>query len=131
MDTSFASQIVAALKAQYEFRKVSGKWLQEGRCPDCNERELYTAAEDPKVVKCGRMNNCGFEISVRDALPDLFEDWSKRFEPTDTDPNATADAYLRPALRRSNATSQAARWSSSRPTRRPAAWARPGRPPWI
>lgn len=95
MDTTFASQIVAALKAQYEFRKVSGKWLQEGRCPGCNERELYTAAEDPKVVKCGRMNNCGYEISVRDALPDLFDDWSKRFTKTDEAPNAAADAYLR------------------------------------
>src|SRR5690606_635870 len=59
--------------------------------------ELFTAATDPKVVRCGRENNCGFEISVRDALPDLFEDWSKRFERTEKDPNAAADASLRNA----------------------------------
>ena len=95
MDTTFASQIVAALKTQYEFRKVRGKWLQEGKCPSCNERELFTAADEPKVLKCGRMNNCGYELSVRDALPDLFENWSNRFEKTERDPNAAADAYLR------------------------------------
>jgi hypothetical protein len=95
VDATFASQIVSALRAKYEFRKTRGKWLQEGLCPDCRERELFTAAEDPKMVRCGRQNNCGFEISVRDALPDLFEDWSKRFERTEEDPNAAADAYLR------------------------------------
>lgn len=95
MDASFASQIVSALKAKYEFRKTRGKWLQEGRCPDCHERELFTAAEEPKMVKCGRSNNCGFEISVREAVPDLFEDWSNRFKQTEQDPNAAADAYLR------------------------------------
>ncbi|MEZ5688717.1 MAG: toprim domain-containing protein [Caenibius sp.] len=95
MDATFASQIVSALKTKFEFRKTRGTWLQEGRCPQCNERELFTAANDPKMIKCGRMNNCGFEMSVREALPDLFEDWSKRFEQTETDPNAAADAYLR------------------------------------
>lgn len=96
MDATFASKIVSALKGKYDFRKTKGKWLQEGNCPGCNERELYTAAEDPKMLKCGRSNNCGFEMSVRDALPELFEDWSKRFEKElETDPNAAADAYLR------------------------------------
>jgi hypothetical protein len=31
---------------------------------------------------------------VRNLLPDLFEDWSKRTPPTEQNPNATADAYL-------------------------------------
>jgi hypothetical protein len=95
VDAKFASEILAKLKAKYDFRKTRGKWMQEGKCPDCNERELFAAAEDPKVVRCGRQNNCQFEISVRDALPDLFDDWSKRFEKTEQDPNAAADAYLR------------------------------------
>lgn len=95
MDSTFATQILDKLKEKYAFRKVKGKWLQEGKCPSCGEREFFTAAEDPKIVKCGRENNCGFEISVRDALPDLFEDWSKRFKQTEQDPNAAADAYLR------------------------------------
>ncbi|MFN4166619.1 MAG: toprim domain-containing protein, partial [Ferrovibrio sp.] len=42
-------------------------------------------------------DNCGWESSVRDILPDLFEDWSKRFESTPEDPCAAADAYLRGA----------------------------------
>ena len=95
MDTSFASQIDSALKAKYDFRKISGDWRREGKCPNCNERTLYTALENPKVVKCGRLNNCGFDISVRDALPDLFENWSNRFKKTEQDPDAAADAYLR------------------------------------
>ena len=96
MDANFASQILSALKAKFEFRKTRGNWLQEGKCPGCGERELFTAAEEPKMVKCGRTNNCGFETSVRDALPDLFEDWTKRFaKELETDPNAAADAYLR------------------------------------
>lgn len=95
MDSTFATQILDKLKEKYAFRKVKGKWLQEGKCPQCGEREFYTSAEDPKIAKCGRENNCGFQISVRDALPDLFEDWSKRFKQTETDPNAAADAYLR------------------------------------
>lgn len=93
--TTFKSKILDELKRKYRFRKISGKWLQEGQCPDCNEWELYAAAEDPKVVTCGRSNNCGYQASVRDVLSDLFEDWSERFKPTPEDPNATADAYLR------------------------------------
>jgi hypothetical protein len=96
LDATFASQILAAVKSKYDFRKVKGAWMQEGKCPQCNERELYCASEEPKIIRCGRQNNCGFDISVRDAVPDLFEDWSKRFEnELEQDPNAAADAYLR------------------------------------
>lgn len=95
MDHTFASKIVDKLKAKYRFKKSGARWLNEGQCPDCNEWELFTAAVDPKIVRCGRANNCGFEISVRDALPELFEDWSGRFKQTEEDPNAAADAYLR------------------------------------
>ena len=45
-------------------------------------------------MRCGRQDRCGWEITVRDALPDLFEDWSKRFPETEENPTATADAYL-------------------------------------
>jgi hypothetical protein len=82
------------LQAQYQFRKTKGAWLQEGTCPACNKREAFCAAKDPKIVRCGRQDRCGWEITVRDALPDLFEDWSKRFPETEENPTATADAYL-------------------------------------
>lgn len=91
---SFADQILSGLKTQFRFRKAAGAWLQEGQCPSCNKWEVYCAAEDPKVVRCGRQENCGWEDTVRALLPDLFEDWSKRFKVTEESPNATADAYL-------------------------------------
>lgn len=87
-------EILKALKARYKFRKTGGAWLQEGECPDCGKWELFCSATSPKIVKCGKENNCGYSDSVRNLLPDLFEDWSKRFESTETDPNAAADAYL-------------------------------------
>lgn len=94
MADDFASKIVEELKREYRFKRTNGAWLQQGECPECRKWELFTAAKDPKVLRCGREDKCGFEISVKQALPDLFEDWSKRFQSTEHDPNAAADAYL-------------------------------------
>jgi len=94
MAEDFASKVVAELKRAYGFKRTTGAWLQQGKCPDCGQYELFTAASDPKILRCGRSDKCGFEISVKAALPDLFEDWSKRFERTEAEPNAAADAYL-------------------------------------
>ncbi|WP_337846885.1 toprim domain-containing protein [Sphingomonas sp.] len=91
---SFTDQILSGLKQQFRFRKVKGAWLQEGQCPSCQKWEAFCAADDPKIVRCGRQENCGWEDSVRNLLPDLFEDWSKRFIVTEERPNASADAYL-------------------------------------
>lgn len=91
---NLADEILKGLQAQFKFRKTRGQWLQEGICPDCKKLEAYCAAKDPKVVKCSRADNCGWSDSVRNLLPDLFEDWSKRFAPTPESPTATADAYL-------------------------------------
>lgn len=93
----FSDQIIRALRYKFRFKADRGKWLQQGQCPDCQKWEAYCAAQEPKVVKCSRVDNCGWESSVRDLLPDLFEDWSKRFESTPEDPTAAADAYLREA----------------------------------
>ncbi|MGE4324128.1 MAG: bifunctional DNA primase/helicase [Sphingobium sp.] len=68
--------------------------MQEGQCPDCKQWELYCSASNPKIVRCSREERCGYEDSVRNLLPDLFEDWSRRFPTTDVNPNAAADAYL-------------------------------------
>jgi hypothetical protein len=88
------AEILKGLQARFQFRKTKGAWLQEGICPACGKREAFCAAKDPKIVRCGRQDRCGWEESVRDLLPDLFEDWSKRFPETETNPTATADAYL-------------------------------------
>ena len=94
MAEDFASQIVEALKAEFRFKRVNGAWLQQGKCPDCGQNELFASAKEPKIIRCGRENKCGFEQTVKQALPELFEDWSKRFKRTEADPNAAADAYL-------------------------------------
>ena len=38
------------------------------------------------MLKCGRLNNCGHEASLRDLYPDLFESWSDRFKADDKIP---------------------------------------------
>ena len=91
---NLADEAIKGLKREFGFRKVRGSWLQEGTCPQCGKREAYCAAEDPKIVRCGRSERCGWEDTVRNLLPDLFEDWSKRFPPTETNPDAAAEAYL-------------------------------------
>lgn len=87
-------EIRKGLIEQFRFKKTGGDWLQEGQCPECRKWEAFAAADDPKVVRCGRQDRCGWEDTVRNLLPDLFEDWSKRHPTTETDPNAAADAYL-------------------------------------
>ena len=87
------ADITRRLKLDYAF-KVKGTWLREGKCPDCNKRELYTKEESPWVLRCGRLNQCGAEIHVKEIYRDLFENWSERYVRTETNPNAAADAYL-------------------------------------
>lgn len=88
------AEILKGLNARFKFRKTKGEWLQEGICPSCNQRQAFCAARDPKIVRCGRSERCGWEDSVRNLLPDLFEDWSRRFPQTEENPSAAADAYL-------------------------------------
>lgn len=87
-------KVIDRLITDYAF-KIRGDWLREGRCPDCNKKSLYTHAQNPRVVKCGRLNKCGMEVHVKDLYDDLFTDWSKNYQRTAQNPNATADAYLR------------------------------------
>lgn len=95
MNPELHTDILARL-GEFEFKEVKG-WLQGGRCPQCNKKELYTHAESPWVVRCNRLNNCGYEASVKDLYPDLFDSWSTRYQPkqeNNHNPNAAADAYL-------------------------------------
>lgn len=80
----------------FKFKKV-GEWYRHGICPQCGKKECYTHAHTPRVVKCSRLNNCGYEEHVKDICEDLFKDWSKRVSKTETNPHAAADAYLRHA----------------------------------
>ncbi len=93
MNSAIQKELLTALDREFSFRK-EGEWLRKGKCPECGKKELYTHGSSPKVLKCGRLNRCGYERSVRDYFPEIFDDWSKRFKQTERDPNAAADAYL-------------------------------------
>lgn len=85
--------IIGKLIADYRF-KENGEWLQQGKCPACNRRELFTRTESPWVLRCGRQNKCGAEFRIKELYPDLFERFNERYQPTAAAPNATADAYM-------------------------------------
>ncbi len=87
------AQIVDRLIHEYRFKR-HGKHLRDGVCPSCKKKSLWTWLEKPGSVKCNRDNNCQFQSKTRDLFPDLFEDLSKKYPPTTTNPNETADAYL-------------------------------------
>ncbi len=75
--------------------KTNGKWLQKGECPSCHKKELFASAESPWVIRCSRINNCGYEAHIKELYPELFTDWSKRAAPElPKNPNAAADLYL-------------------------------------
>lgn len=74
--------------------KREGDWYRQGICPQCSKKELYTHAINPRIVKCGRLNKCGYEEHVKDICEDLFKDWSEYHPQTNQNPNAAADAYL-------------------------------------
>lgn len=90
-----SQEIVSALlaEARFQFREQGG-YLRKGVCPGCGRHTLYVLSSKPWVLRCERLNKCGYEESVRDALPDLFADFANRFPPTEENRQATADAYL-------------------------------------
>ena len=102
MNPQLHSDIRERLLKDYGFRE-HGRYLQKGRCPDCDKRELFVNAEAPWMLKCGRENRCGSQFHVKDIFPELFENWSDRYgrpdsaaakaEPASQTP--VADAYLR------------------------------------
>jgi len=93
MNPSILHDLTCYLIADYQF-KEKGQWLQQGVCPSCGKKELFTKAESPWVIRCGRENHCAWEGHAKELYPDLFEGFNKRYKPTQKKPNATADAYM-------------------------------------
>jgi hypothetical protein len=94
-------EVLPRLLNEFEFKEGKQGFLQQGRCPSCGKKELYTNAENPWVLRCGRLNKCGEELHIKDLFPDLFASWSDRFPSknnpqtgTVENPNAAADAYM-------------------------------------
>ncbi|WP_349319866.1 hypothetical protein [Asticcacaulis sp. MM231] len=75
MAPDILEDVQARLESDFGF-KTKGAWMQQGRCPSCKKRELFTRRDNPWVVRCGRSNRCGYEIDVKDEYRDLFESWS-------------------------------------------------------
>ena len=96
-------EISQRLQDDYQFKPTQdGKHLRKGTCPGCGKRSLWTYAASPWVVRCERLNNCGYEAHAKELYADLFESWSERTRvieeakpPEQRNPNAAADAYLR------------------------------------
>lgn len=89
-------EIVQRLIAEFGGKiTADGNYWQGGRCPSCGKKSLWTLADKPLLPRCNHESKCGHSFSTRDQYPDLFENISQRYEPTPTNPNATADAYLR------------------------------------
>lgn len=95
MNNDLLPEVLRRIEADFKFKKAVGGWLQGGTCPACGKKELFAKADNPFVLKCGRADNCGHTLYVKEEYPDLFNNWSNRYEQTAAAPNAAADAYLR------------------------------------
>lgn len=93
MNPTLHQEVTSRLLAEFNF-KERGNWYREGKCPSCGKKELYTNAEHPWVIRCGRENNCAWSGHVKELYPELFNTWSDRFKASNENPHAAADAYL-------------------------------------
>ena len=83
-------EIIKRLVHDFKFKEQNG-YLRSGICPECNKKELFTSMENPWVLRCGRENNCGADLSVKSLYPELFNSWSDRYESTPEQPFAAAE----------------------------------------
>ncbi len=93
IDPQIYQEIKSRLLKQFDF-KENKNWLNQGKCPQCSKKELWTNAQNPWIIKCSRENNCNFEETAKNLYPDLFENFNKRYPKSEQDPNATAKAYM-------------------------------------
>lgn len=95
MNPNLHADVLRKIKFDFDFKAEQKGYLRAGTCPTCNKKELYTNADAPWVLRCGRLNKCGAEFHIKDLYPELFSNWSERHKQTPENPNAAADAYLR------------------------------------
>ncbi|BBI68726.1 hypothetical protein PKHYL_29170 [Psychrobacter sp. KH172YL61] len=95
MQDDTRSELITRLVQDYGLkfssdRQVFALWP----LPVMRQKELFTGADAPWTIQCGRTNKCNYQASTRDIYPDIFANWTKKNPPTPSNPNATADAYL-------------------------------------
>jgi len=71
-----------------------GEKINHITCPECGKPDAYAHANEPNVIICHRMNQCGAKTLTRELYPDLFNTFEERFKPTESNPKATAEAFL-------------------------------------
>lgn len=98
MRSDLHRDLLLRLKTDFGLQ-VKGTYLRNGRCPSehggCGKKDvLWSNAEKPWILRCGREDKCGETFAVKTLYPEIFDDWSKRHIKTPEAPNAAADAYL-------------------------------------
>jgi hypothetical protein len=68
--------------------------MRGGICPECNRKSVWIDAASPWVLRCDHEGTCGYNETIKERYPELFENWGKRYPSTDDDPKATARAYM-------------------------------------
>lgn len=98
-------EIAQRLQNDFQFKPTpNSQFLRKGHCPACSNKSLWTYAATPWVVRCERLNHCGYEAHAKELYSDLFESWSDRVNKVEEakpeaerNPTAVADAYLQQA----------------------------------
>lgn len=91
-------ELLQLLQNDYDFKGSNNEYLIKGLCPACKKCELFVSRDKPYRICCNRLNKCGFSASTYDLYKDiLFANWSKNYQPSVNNPNATADAYMEKA----------------------------------
>ena len=73
---------------------VQGNNIRGITCPKCGESEAFSFVDGPHLIHCPRENKCGEATRLKELRPELFRSLSELYPPTETDPKATARAYL-------------------------------------
>lgn len=95
MKEDLRENVIQRLEHDFNLKHRAGTdYMRGGECPACHKKELYARYDKPWQIRCGRPERCGHIAHVKELYEDLFEDWSKRAPSTDSDPVATARAYL-------------------------------------
>lgn len=71
-----------------------GQRYKDGICPSCQKRKLWIFGDNPWKIQCDS-TECGYEISVKDYYPDIFQNYAERYsEEMKIDDRAIAKAYF-------------------------------------
>lgn len=82
MSNETRDELLPRLIQDYALKFSSDRqFLRYGRCPSCGKKELYTGADAPWTIQCGRANKCSYQASTRDIYPDIFANWTERNPP--------------------------------------------------